>query len=97
MQVKIVRENQKKFYQCNHVCVTVITADMQVAKSGLAVPGISIELSPGPTLYLPQDGDSAFLLNDSGKTVDAYHWPIRPKNTSEPSHTGDAEIHSPSR
>ena len=97
MQVKLVKDNQKQFFQCQHVCVTVFADDMFAVKTGLATPGISIELSPGPTLNLPQDGDSAYLLNDSGKTIDAYHWPIRTKNSPDARHTGDAEAHSPSR
>jgi len=97
MEVKLVKDNHKKFFTCDNVTVTVLTVDMIVVKSGQATPGIIVELTPGPTLRLPDDGDSVYLLNAQGRTVDAYHWPIRPRTAAEPQQRGDAEIHTPSR
>lgn len=93
MQVKLVSGDQKRYFTCANVCVTVHGPDTLFVREGFGPPGITIELSPGPTLRLPDDGESVFFTNDNGKTIDAYHWPPRPKK--EASGYGDAEIHTP--
>lgn len=47
----------------------------------MAEPGVTLTLFPnGDQVQLPRDGNAAYLTNETGQTVDSYHWPIRKKN-----------------
>lgn len=44
-------------------------------------PGIELAMRMRETrslrkVYLPQDGDAAYIMNDKGDTIDSYRWPI---------------------
>lgn len=94
MNVKIKKDgdSSQRYYHCEHVSVTVNGPGTPAVRLGLASPGIVIELSPGPTLRLPEDGDSVYFINDAGKTIDAHHWPLRDKAAAQ--HDRDAEVHN---
>lgn len=78
--VKLVRANgDVEYFDCAHVSIKTVTPDCLAARDGLASPGHYFELSTGKEVSLPADGKSVFLVNSGGVTVDAYHWPIRPK------------------
>lgn len=79
MIVKVVKGNKERSYPCTHYQVTTVTEDMVAAKSGLDVPGITLELCPhGPILHLPEDGDVYYVMNElDGKTIDSKRWPLK--------------------
>ncbi len=37
--------------------------------------GLIIELTPGPVLRIPEDGDVVYIMNDRGDTIDSYRYP----------------------
>jgi len=90
MQVKLKRGNNRELYTCSHVNIQENLPTMSGVKLGLLTPGIVVALVPGPTLRLPEDGDSIYIMNDLGKTIDAYHWPPRPR--TKPVIDDDADI-----
>lgn len=69
MFVKIHKGLDSRTYQCQHIQVTHL-------KDG---EGLSIELAPGPTLLLPDDGDVVYAMNDEGDTIDTHRWPPQSK------------------
>lgn len=71
MQIKIVGENSRfKLYECKHIGVT---------KS----PGrIEVELCPGPTLVLPDDGEVIYVINDNARTTDTLRVPAEVEEAS---------------
>lgn len=92
MNVKLKKgDGDVAYYSCDHVAVRVNGPETPAVKLGLAPPGIIIELSPGPTIRLPQDGDSVFLLQGKD-TIDAYHWP--PRSRPARGTPSDAEAHT---
>lgn len=83
MQVKVIKGNEERLYECANIGVTKITSSMAAAQSPIGrQPGIYIEMAEvnrvkGNTkmIVLPDDGDTVFVMNDLGKTTDTYRWP----------------------
>lgn len=55
-----------------------------LSKSGQSAIGLEIDIQPhGRRIKLPQDGADLFLISDdTGVTVDSYHWPPHPKRVA---------------
>jgi hypothetical protein len=84
MQVKLIKGNEERLYECANIGVTRITEAMAAAQKPInRQPGIYIEMAEvnrvkGATkmIVLPDDADVVFVMNDLGKTTDTYRWPI---------------------
>lgn len=70
----------------DHVALEAVYGAAARAHDGLALetltPGMELAMRARGSrelvvVLLPQDGDSAYVMNDSGKTIDSYHWPPR--------------------
>jgi hypothetical protein len=76
MYVKIIdskrADNPEQLLHCDHISKKDLMDEETKADIGL-----EIELSPGPTIQLPRDGDIAYITNDEGKTITIYRWPRR--------------------
>lgn len=80
-QVKVVRGESRTYYNCDHLTVKIVSPESLAAKERLATPGITLELSSGQVVDLPKDGEAVYLINEQGKTIEAYYWPLRRKET----------------
>lgn len=78
MFVKLMRaDGKEEIFPCAHISKTTYTEESSTVKSGLDTPGIRVELSPkGPMLRLPEDGDTIYLMNEEGDTIDTLRWPL---------------------
>lgn len=76
MYVKIIdskrADNPEQLFHCDHIS----KKDLMDEKTKADI-GLEVELSPGPTIQLPRDGDIAYVTNDEGKTITIYRWPRR--------------------
>lgn len=87
MQIKIMRGNQERIFECANISVMTVTEGMAAAKAPIGVgPGIYIELSEVNgakgtmhRIVLPDDGDTVYVMNSAGKTTNTYRWPIAPR------------------
>lgn len=76
MLVKLMRGKESWLHPCTHVHATEVPENCAAVKSGLDTPGIRLELCPkGPMIRLPEDGDTAYVMNDGGDTIDTHRWP----------------------
>lgn len=91
MQVKLVKGNEEKLFECANIAVKKITEGMAVTKDPMNMqPGIYIEMSEvnhvrGAMLQivLPDDGDTVYVTNVEGHTTETYRWPPAKKEASK--------------
>lgn len=66
MFVKLITPTGFKEFKCQSIVKTDIEG------------GIEVELSPGgSTLTLPHDGNTLYVMNDAGDTIDTVRFPVR--------------------
>ncbi len=84
MIIRLVNGNVQTDYNCEHIQVTTIKKSMGYARldpvsntrEGEVWEGIEIELCPNAKyIFIPDDGEVVYQMNDAGDTVDTYRWP----------------------
>lgn len=77
MFVKLMRgaDGEHDLFQCNHVGIKRRLEKYERPGGSSRCIGFSVELSPGPTIRLPEDGHTVYLENDLGNTINVLRWP----------------------
>lgn len=93
MLIKAVKNGdvtREHAHQCTHYTVTWIEKESHAVRTGMAEPGITLELAPsGVTIRLPEDADTVYVMNNRGDTTDKYTWPEqKQKGRKEMRHAG---------
>lgn len=75
MFVKVINGDKENTYPCDSIEKKVLDPDSPVVKSGLDTEGVRVELIQIPPkknsfIFLPQDGQVIYVMNDDGKTID---------------------------
>lgn len=79
--LKTVRNNPdgtvtEQLFPVHHICVTKVLPGSPASKPPISMPvGTTIELTPGPTIRIPEDWDVAYHINDKGITTEVYRTP----------------------
>jgi hypothetical protein len=80
MFVKLVNGDDEKLFPCDSSEKKYLDPDSPAVKSGLDTEGVRVELVQTPPkknsfLFLPQDGQVIYVMNDGGKTIDTIRYP----------------------
>ena len=83
MLIKLVDGQNSRTFECQHIRKTVLNDSKVQREAGFpSGEGVMVTLSPGGVvLRIPEEGDTIFVMNDQGKTVDTIRWPEKGSET----------------
>lgn len=77
--INLMKDGKKTVLPCSQYTVTEVEENSPAAELELQEVGIHIALGDKPEnsrrIHLPTDGDTVYITNQSGKTIDSYRWP----------------------